>query len=168
MNNELVKFFSYQRQIFGICPCCGELFRLSDCKVFRKDAPVVDWKEKLEKQNEALDIFEEKLEAKMDEMREKARVLGRKKADKLIKKVDPVFAPLKLNPDDAKVVFHPIDFLVFNGMKSKDLKSLIVLDSLNKPVELLPVQKSIITQIEKGNYEWLTVNVDVDGRINMK
>lgn len=49
----------------------------------------------------------------MEAMREKDREAGRKRADKLIKKVDPVFAPLKLNPDDAKVVFHPIAFFSF-------------------------------------------------------
>lgn len=74
-----------KRQIFGICPCCGELMRLSDCKVYRKDAPVSDWKEKLEKQHIALDRFEEKLDLKMGEMRERAREAGRKQADKLIK-----------------------------------------------------------------------------------
>lgn len=49
----------------------------------------------------------------MEAMREKARKAGRKQADKLIKKVDPVFASLKLNPDNAKVVFHPIAFFSF-------------------------------------------------------
>ena len=168
MNADLIKFFSYQRQIFGVCPCCGELMRLSDCKVYRKDPPVSDWKEKLEKQNIALDRFEEKLDMKMGEMRERAREAGRKHADKLIKKVDPVFAPLKLNPDDAKVVFHPVDFVVFNGMKAKDLKSLIILDSKEKPKDLLPVQESVFNAIEKGNYEWLTMNVEIDGKITMK
>jgi predicted Holliday junction resolvase-like endonuclease len=165
MNPDLIKFFSYQRQIFGVCPCCGELFRLSDCKVYRKDAPITDWKEKLEKQTAALDRFEEKLDEKMEVMREKARIAGRKQADKLIKKVDPVFAPLKLNPDDAKVVFHPVDFVVFNGMKSKDLKSLIVLDSKAKPNDLKPLQESVCNAIDKGNYEWLTMNVEVGGKI---
>lgn len=168
MNADLIKFFSYQRQIFGVCPCCGELFRLSDCKVYRKDAPLTDWKEKLEKQSAALDRFEEKLEEKMDALREKARVTGRKQADRLIKKVDPVFAPLKLNPDDAKVVFHPIDFLVFNGMKAKDLKNLIVLDSKEKPKDLKYIQESVINTIEKKNYEWLTVNVANDGKIELQ
>jgi predicted Holliday junction resolvase-like endonuclease len=167
MNADLIKFFSYQRQIFGVCPCCGELFRLSDCKVYRKDAPITDWKEKLEKQSTALDRFEEKLDEKMEAMREKARAAGRKQADKLIKKVDPVFAPLKLNPDDAKVVFHPIDFVVFNGMKSKDLKNLVILDSNKKSPSLKLLQDSVCNTIEKGKYEWLTINVEIDGKVSV-
>ena len=103
----------------------------------------------------------------MEAMREKARETGRKQADKLIKKVDPVFAPLKLNPDDAKVVFHPIDFLVFNGMKAKELKNLIILDSRNKPSDLKSIQESVANVIAKGNYEWLTVNVSINGSISI-
>jgi predicted Holliday junction resolvase-like endonuclease len=168
MNHELIKFFSYQRQIFGVCNCCGELFRLSDCKVYRKEAPVSDWMEKLEKQSAALDRFEEKLDEKMDALREKAREAGRKQADKLIKKVDPVFAPLKLNPDDAKVVYHPIDFLVFNGMKAKELKNLVLLDSKDKTDNQKRLQDSIANTVEKNKTEWLTVNVEVDGKIKIK
>ena len=168
MNPDLIKFFTYQRQIFGLCNCCGELFRLSDCKVFRKEAPVSDWMEKIDKQNAALDRFEEKLDEKMEALREKAREAGRKQADKLIKKVDPVFAPLKLNPDDAKVVYHPVDFVVFNGMKAKELKNLVVLDATDKPADLKRTQESIANAIEKNNVEWLTINVEVDGKVSLK
>ena len=101
----------------------------------------------------ALDRFEEKLDLKMGEMREKAREAGCKQADRLIRKVDPVFAPLKLNPDVAKVVFHPVDFVVFNGMKSRDLNNLVVLDSKLKSAALKPVQESVFNAIEKENYE---------------
>ena len=166
MNPDLIKFFSYQRMIFGICSCCGDIFRLSDCKVYRKEVPIIDWKEKLQKQNAALDRLEEKLDEKMKVLQDSAREAGRKQADKLIKKVDPVFAPLKLNPDDAKVVYHPVDFVVFNGMKSKDLKNLMVLDGKNKPTELKRIQDSVANSIEKKNVEWVTINVGMKGEIS--
>ncbi|MFM1756945.1 MAG: hypothetical protein RL621_1932, partial [Bacteroidota bacterium] len=31
---DILIFFEYQRQIFGICPCCGDFFRLSDTKIY--------------------------------------------------------------------------------------------------------------------------------------
>ena len=44
-------------------------------------------------------------------------------------KIDPVFTPRRLNPDDAKVLFHPIDFVVFDGMKNADqVKRIVLLD----------------------------------------
>ena len=69
---------------------------------------------------------------------------------------------------DAKVVFHPIDFFVFNGMKSKDLRNLVILDSCKKSSALKLIQDSIFNTIEKGNYEWMTMNVEIDGKFNFK
>jgi hypothetical protein len=52
-------------------------------------------------------------------------------------------------------------------MKAKDLKSLIILDSKEKPKDL-PVQESVMNAISKGKYEWLTMNVEIGGKITMK
>jgi predicted Holliday junction resolvase-like endonuclease len=90
----------------------------------------------------------------------------------MIKKVDKVFVPQKLNPDDAKVIFHPVDFVVFNGMKAGSngdaLKSIILLDSEKKTTDQKRIQKSIIQSVEKENYEWLTIRVDNDGSITQE
>lgn len=59
-------------------------------------------------------------------------------------------------------------FLVFNGMKAEKLKNLIILDSANKPSDLRPVQESVFNAIEKGNYEWLTIGIEIDGKINIE
>jgi hypothetical protein len=36
-NNQLLKFFQLQRQIFGVCPHTGNVFRLSDCHIYVKE-----------------------------------------------------------------------------------------------------------------------------------
>jgi predicted Holliday junction resolvase-like endonuclease len=59
--------------------------------------------------------MEDKIDEDMEFYKEQSREKGRKLANKMIKKVDKVFVPQKLNPDDAKVIFHPVDFVVFNG-----------------------------------------------------
>ena len=61
MKSELIKFFSVQRQIFGVCSCCGDIFRLSDAKVYLKEKPQPDWMDKLQKSEERLDNQEEKI-----------------------------------------------------------------------------------------------------------
>lgn len=53
-------------------------------------------------------------------------------------------------------------------MKAKELKNLIILDSSNKPSDLKPVQESVFNAIEKGNYEWLSVNLEIGGKITIK
>jgi predicted Holliday junction resolvase-like endonuclease len=167
MDAQLLKFFTYQRSIFGICPCCGELLRLSDCKIFRKENPAADWKEKLDRATIRLNNLEAKLEAKMQELRNQARDQGRKEAARKVKKIDTVFAPLKLNPDDSKVIFDPVDFVVFNGMKANQsgISNLILLDNDTKSPEAKRVQESVMNTVAKGNVDWMTLRVEDNGAI---
>lgn len=144
MKSEMVKFFSLQRQIFGICPECQDFFRLSDCNIFLKKKPIPDWMDEIIKEKERLTGLEEKLEEKRGKLQKQAREKGRKLAQKAIKKIAPVFAPRKLNPDDAKVIFHPIDFIVFNGMKIPgSIKNIVLLDREVKDTNHRAIQRSI-------------------------
>jgi predicted Holliday junction resolvase-like endonuclease len=165
VKSDLVTFYRIQRNIFGVCPRSGDLFRLSDCKVYLRARPTKDWMDDLERQQELLSRKEEKLDEREEELREAARVKGRKRALQVIKRVDPVFTPRKLNPDDAKVLFHPIDYLVFNGMKSGAVSNLILLDRKGATKQRIGVQNSVEKVIERGNYEWRTLRVEDDGTV---
>jgi predicted Holliday junction resolvase-like endonuclease len=169
---DILIFFEYQRQIFGICPCCGDFFRLSDSKIYKDQRKSIDWLDKLGKDEQKLDLLEDKIDEDMEFYKEQAREKGRKQATKMIKKVDKVFLPQKLNPDDAKVIFHPVDFVVFNGMKAGSngyaLKNVVLLDSEKRSSEQKQIQKSIIQAIDKQSYEWLTIRVDNDGSISQE
>ena len=52
MENEVIKFFQIERQIFGICSDCGEIFRLSDCKIFMRKKGANDWFNQLFQKNQ--------------------------------------------------------------------------------------------------------------------
>jgi predicted Holliday junction resolvase-like endonuclease len=158
-------YLTAQRGIFGICPKCMDFFRLSDCKVFSKKKPAPDWMDVVEKETERLAEFEQKIGEMEDELREKAREKGRKQALNVVKKIDPVFAPRKLNPDDAKVIFHPIDYVVFNGMKTASIENIIFLDRQTSDKNHKKTQKSIERTIDKENYCWQTIRVCDDGKI---
>ncbi len=169
MKSDMVKFFSLQRQIFGICPNCSDFFRLSDCNIFLKRKPVPDWMDEIDKEKERLTELEGKLEEKRGELQEKARQKGRKLAQKAIKKIDPVFAPRKLNADDAKVIFHPIDYIVFKGMKDRgSIERILLLDREAKDSNHRAIQKSIEKVVERENYEWQTMRVQEDGKIKVE
>ena len=169
MESEMVKFFSLQRQIFGICPNCGDFFRLSDCNIFLKRKPVPDWMDEIKKEKERLTELEEKLEEKKGELQEKAREKGRKLAKKAIRKIDPVFAPRKLNADDAKVIFHPIDYIVFEGMKDLgSIKDILLLDREAKDGNHRAIQRSIEKVVERENYDWQTLRVQEVGKIKVE
>ncbi len=165
MKSDIIKFFTLQRQIFGICPHSGEFFRLSDCKIYRKTKPTHDWMDKLESEDSRLDRIEERIDEKKEELQEQAREKGRREAGRQIKKVDRVFTPRRLNPDDAKVLFHPIDYIVFKGMKKDKIENLLLLDRQTKSSDHRSLQKSIEKTIEHGDIEWVTLRVEENGVI---
>lgn len=169
MEKQIIDFYSSLRQIFYACPYCEEIHRLSDCKIYQKSKPAVDWKEKIDKEIEHLEALEERLQEKIEAAKEAARLTGRRAADRLIKKIDPVFHPLGLNCNDCKVIFHPVDFVVFRGMNNNEgtcsIKEIMLLDKNKKLGQSLTTQKSVQKVVEKKNYEWLTLRVDNDGVI---
>jgi len=131
-----------------------------------KKKPALDWMDKIDAEKDRLTKSEERLYEIEEKIREKARLEGRRLADRIIRKIDPIFTPRKLNPDDAKVIFHPIDYIVFNGMKkNKSIKNIILLDRETKKREEKKIQKSIEKVIEKENYEWQTLRIKEDSEI---
>ena len=121
--NDVVELFSTMRSIFGICPCCGNFFRLSDCRIFLRGNPRKDWKDKLEACDSKLGDLELSIDERKQELQAVAAAKGRRDTQRAIRKVDPIFAPVGLHADDPKVLFHPIDYVVFNGMNSSEQRS---------------------------------------------
>ncbi|MEM2941638.1 MAG: Holliday junction resolvase-like protein [Thermoproteota archaeon] len=169
MKSEILKFFTLQRQIFGICPHCNDFFRLSDCNIYLKRRPAPDWLDEINREKERLSKLGEKLEEKRKELQRKAQKEGRREAQKVIKRIDPIFTPRGLNPDDAKVIFHPIDYIVFNGMKNGDsIKGILLLDRETRDSTHRSLQRSIEKVIERESYEWQTLRVQEDGKIKIE
>jgi predicted Holliday junction resolvase-like endonuclease len=134
-----------------------------------KKKPVPDWMDEITLEKDRLDEAEEKLEEKRKDLQRKAQEKGRKRAQLAVKKIDPIFTPRKLNPDDAKVIFHPIDYIVFNGMKAPEpIKNIILLDRQSKDGNHRSLQKSIEGVVERENYEWQTLRVQEDGKIKVE
>jgi phage FluMu protein Com len=86
-NNRLLRFFQLQRQIFGVCPHSGKVFRLSDCQIYIKKKPEPDWLQQIELAQSRIDKAVEKLEEKEETIRESARIAGRKEANKIVKNI---------------------------------------------------------------------------------
>ncbi len=166
MKQELVGLYRVQRNIFGICPKSGTIFRLSDCKVFLRTKPKSDWKDELDREADRLDQLEERLDDREEHLREAARKKGRERAQKVVKLLDPVFTPRNLNPDDAKVLFHPVDYIVFDGMKADSIKNLLFLDRSGTTKEKQSLQRSVEQVVSKGQYEWVTISIDADGTVH--
>jgi len=165
MKPEILTFFNLHRQIFGICPQCSDFFRLSDCRIFLKEKPTLDWLEKIGQEHRRLDKFKQGIDDKEESLRERAREKGRRLAQVAVREIDPVFTPRKLNPDDAKVIFHPIDYVVFNGLKDAPVKNIVLLDRQAEEALHRRLQESIERVIDREKYEWQTLRVQNNGEI---
>jgi predicted Holliday junction resolvase-like endonuclease len=159
--SSFVGLFKAQRGIFGICPRCGELFRLSDMKISYMRKFPVDWYDKIALKEEKIEDKEMKLEEALREIKEKATEHARKVLlPRLLRKVDPVFTSLGYYPQDVKAIFDPIDFIIFDGMnRAENVRRIVFMDHQTEDSWQLKIQKSVETTIEKGRYCWEIIRI---------
>ena len=170
MKSDIYKFFTLQRQIFGVCHNCNEIFRLSDTELYLKGKPQNDWMDNLTSNEEKLDQMEQKLDEKQTEMRQEARKIGRDQAQKAIKKIDKIFAPKRINADDAKVLFHPIDYVVFDGLSKQDnvVSRVIFYDRIAKTDSHKKLQDNLRKVISDKKFDFITLKIDEMGSRKFK
>lgn len=160
MSSTLLALFELKDQIFGICPCCGEPFRLADITLFDRATPQRTWLDRIEEDEDRLNELEERINLQLEHLREAARGRGRKRAQGLVKKADRVFSPKKLHADDAKPLCHPVDFVVFDGLNSaQTVRKVVFLDRVADSAARETIHKSIRNAIRRGNIFWRELHV---------
>lgn len=167
MDNDIIQSFQLMRQTFGVCPDCGDLFRLSDCNIFLKGKRSPDWLDNLEKKEKQILEARQKLILAKHDIAEQARGKGRQEALSIARTIDPIFTPKGLDPRDARVICHPIDYLVFDGMQENTMNRILFLDRQRPDTLSNSLQTSIAKTIESGNYEWRTVRVQESGSMTV-
>ena len=158
------------RKILCVCPCCGDLVRVSDLRLKAKGPAVGTWLDEYEKKSLSMEKKEEKFGEKEATLREHAVERGRKAAEIAVSKaIAPSLKALKLDPFDLKPVLHPIDFVVFKGMTKKDTVSDVMLLSkrVNNP-QLNVVRTQIKKAINNKKYEWQVARINEKGKIEME
>ncbi len=168
--NSLFEEFSELRKILCICPCCGNIVRVSDLHLKVKKLIVKTWLDTYEAKIIAMNKQEEKFNEKEQKIRDVAVEKGRNEAKKIVNNVVlPIFRKLKLNPFDVKPIFNPIDFLVFNGMTEKEkIKDIIFLSKISKIESLNLIRKQIKEIISKRNYNWQVGRIEDEGEIKLE
>ncbi len=166
MANSLGRAFESLGHILGVCPCCTDLFYLSAARPYlagRKPRSVIDDIRSAERR---LDRAEENLAEIESALREAAAKAGLRTAKKLLKKIDPVFSGAGYDPQDVKVIFNPVPYVVFDGMARVKLTEIVLLAHPPEDGAMEIVQKSISQAIKKGNCEFKTLRVDNEGKID--
>ena len=168
--SNLFEEFGELRKILCICPCCGEIVRVSDLHLKVKKPIVKTWLDTYEAKIIAMNKEEEKFNEKEQKIRDLAVEKGRNEAKKIVNNVVlPIFRKLKLNPFDVKPILSPVDFLVFDGMTDKDkIKNIIFLSKISKIESLNLIRKQIQDIISKKNYTWQVGRINDSGNLTFE
>jgi predicted Holliday junction resolvase-like endonuclease len=175
--NILVQTIDGIQEVLAICPCCGEIFRLVEGKfIFPQKRPktceyleLIALEGKVSDDEERLASAEERFEERMRAQRQKFVDLGRRQAKKKLKKIDPTFSAKDIDPQDVKVIFDPVEYLIFHGLNSEDGVDLLEFVSRSPDDKR---QEAIVKSVEKtirdGNVEFETLHMRDDGSFEIR
>jgi len=170
----IIETFQIFSGILVICPCCRELLRISDLNLRytgKFERTIVDNLRQMEREQrnkqESFDRKEERFDAREDKLREEAAQRGRRSVKTLIRKIDPSMSRLQYNPQDIKVISHPVDLIVFDGLNNRERVKNIVFIARSKAGNIKSLRRSVEKAIVKGNYVWQTVRVGLDGSLQI-
>ena len=165
MSSDLALAFGELGQILAVCPCCQDIFYVSESRPYlvgKQPKSIVDRlraaSQKLDREEAALNLIE-------DELRERAAKSGLRTAKKLLRKIDPVFSGAGYDPQDVKVIFNPVTYIVFQGLATRALRKVTLLAHRANDTPTERVHKSIERTIEKGNFEFRVLRVDDEGQV---
>jgi len=168
MTTSIVDYFQALRSILCVCPCCGELVRLSDLKFTHRGKAPRTWLDTHEGKIRGLEKKEEKFGEREEEVREAAREKGRRKIPGIIRKIDPTFTKLGFHPKDVKALMHPVDFVVFEGLADgSKIRNVSLVARARKAPRLTSIRRSIKKAVDKKSGEWQTLRVDAEGQIEI-
>ena len=167
---ELFEEFQEFRKILCVCPCCGDIVRISDLKLKVKGDKEETWLDKHQKELLKMLLLEEKFECEKEELRKKAQERGRQAAQEVFNNaISPALRKMNYDPFDVKPIFYPIDFLVFNGMTGKrSVDELILLSKISESAMLNAIRTKIESAVVNEQYDWQEAKIEENGQINFK
>jgi len=168
--NDLLSVFQSFRRIMCVCPCCGEMMRLSDLHLQYSGKAPKTWLDKYESRFLSQERKEKLFEKKENEVRKKSIERGRKKVPILIKKcLYSEFRKLKYDPYDIKAIMHPVDFIVFDGLNDGvKLKDITFLSMKTSNREQNLILESIRKTVNKKKYDWKVARITVNGKVHLE
>ncbi len=162
---DLVRTFSGFQRIYCLCPCCGEIFRLSDAQLFVSTPPP---KTEFDEINDAMDKLEaaiSRFNEQEGSVRDASRRRGQEAARSRLSAIAPFFVSQGIDPNDVKVLFDPVLYLAFQGMTSGACTELRFIDPPADTEGRRKLHRSLSSALRAGNLEWRTFNVQDDGCI---
>ena len=155
------------QEVLCVCPCCREVFRLSEARLYYGRKPRPSWFDELREEAERLERAESRLEEELERLRERARAQAERRVRRELRSRDRLFTPLGYYPKDARALLDPVDYVVFDGLSTgKRVRSVVLLDLPAGDAERERVQRSIERAVERGDVEWRELRVADDGSVS--
>jgi predicted Holliday junction resolvase-like endonuclease len=175
--NILVETIDGIQEVLAVCPCCGEIFRLAEGKfIFPQKRPkaceyleLVALEGRLSEMDELLTSAEERFKEKLRAQREELIDMGRRLAKKKLSKIDPTFSAKDIDPQDVKVIFNPVEYLIFHGLNSEEGVNLVEFVSRSPESR---TEETIVESIDKtvrnGDVDFETLHMRDDGSFEIR
>jgi len=168
LSNLLDTFQSFRR-ILCVCPHCNQILRLSDLHLKYVGKAPKTWLDEYESKMLSLQKKVEAFEEKEKEIRDQSIERGRKKVPALVKKcLCTEFANLKYDPYDIKALMYPVDFIVFDGLNTDELRRITFLSRNTASSRQTLMLKSIQQTLNKKDYEWKVSRIDMNGKVEFE
>jgi predicted Holliday junction resolvase-like endonuclease len=167
---EVFEEFQQFRKILCVCPCCGDLVRVSDLRLKAKGPVIKTWLDEYAVKEQKIAKKEAAFAEEAEKLRELAREKGRKAAEEIFQgAVCPSLRSLSLDPFDVKPILHPIDFIVFKGMtKEESISDIILLTREHNCPSINPIREQIKTAISNHKYDWQIARISEEGQITLE
>jgi predicted Holliday junction resolvase-like endonuclease len=163
----MVNLFQQARSVLCLCPCCGEIVRVSDLRLKYKGVTPLTWLDKYDQKVSKFELREAEFKASEFSIREESREKGRRKARKsVMKMVRKVLPGCDYHPQDIKALLHPVDYVVFCGMtEGKSVDKVVLLSTETDDKILKRIRPSIEKAINSQEYSWSVARVLDDGTV---
>lgn len=175
--NTFLQTIDGLQEVLAVCPCCGDIFRLVEGKFLFPQKPtrtceyfqVVDLENRVAGEEERTDAAEERFEESLQAQQQALIELGRKEAKRKLKKIDPVFSRRDIDPQDVKVIFEPVEFVIFHGMNSIEGVDHVEFVSRSPDSRLQEATVRFIEQtIRNGDVDFETLRLKDDGSFEVR
>jgi predicted Holliday junction resolvase-like endonuclease len=171
---QVIAAFQKFSGILVVCPCCQEIVRLSEVRLsyagkFVRTVldPIQDQEHRLERRQERVDQRRDRLEGRAEGLRERARARAMAKAREAVQRIDPAVRKLRYDPQDIRVVAHPVDLVVFDGLGEGDEVRRVVFVARRRQGEAARMQRSVAEAVDGGRCVWETVRIASDGGVKV-
>lgn len=167
--DPVLSVFDDIRSVLCLCPKCEEIMRASELRMYLRNAAPRTWLDEYEKKEADIESAEEKFEAEVSEIKNKAKERGTALAKKKAKeRMSGGLARAKFDPYDIKAILHPVEFAVFDGMKGGELKNIVLASRKTDNPRMDALHKATRDAIESGRYDWKLMRVDSKGDVSVE